>query len=321
MASPLLLVKNLIKYFRNPNSNFSIKDKWIKAVDGVTFEIYPGETVGIVGESGCGKSTLGRTIVGLNKPNSGEIYFLGEDLLKMSEYSRKKLSKKMQIIFQDPAGSLNPRRTIEETLMDPFSIHGLYEKSERKEIIKELIVDVGLDLYHLDRYPHELSGGQKQRVGIARALAMKPEFIICDEPVSALDVSVQAQIINLFQDMKKKFSFSSLFISHDLSVIYHISDRIMVMYLGSIVEIASYKEIYKDPLHPYTQLLIKSNPILDLEGKKNNHLINSEISPNSKKLNGCSFSDRCPMVFEICKQKRPLLKGKNTKHFVACHLY
>ena len=205
--------------------------------------------------------------------------------------------------------------------MDPFSIHGLYEKSERKEIIKELIVDVGLDLYHLDRYPHELSGGQKQRVGIARALAMKPEFIICDEPVSALDVSVQAQIINLFLDMKKKFSFSSLFISHDLSVIYHISDRIMVMYLGSIVEIASYKEIYKDPLHPYTQLLIKSNPILDLEGKKNNHLINSEISPNSKKLIGCSFSDRCPMVFEICKQKRPLLKGKNTKHFVACHLY
>ena len=206
MSSPLLSVKNLIKYYRNPNSIFSIKDKWIKAVDGVTFEIYPGETVGIVGESGCGKSTLGRTIVGLNKQNSGEIYFLGEDILNMSEYSRKKLSKKMQIIFQDPAGSLNPRRTIEETLMDPFSIHGLYEKSERKEIIKEQIIDVGLDLYHLDRYPHELSGGQKQRVGIARALAMKPEFIICDEPVSALGVSVQAQIINLFQDMNSRFA-------------------------------------------------------------------------------------------------------------------
>ena len=321
MASPLLVVKNLIKYFRNPNSSFWGKEKWIKAVDGVTFDIYPGEIVGIVGESGCGKSTLGRTIIGLNTPNKGEILFLGKDILKTSENYRKKLSKKMQIIFQDPAGSLNPRRTIEETLMDPFLIHGVYKNSERKEKIRELIIDVGLDVYHLDRYPHELSGGQKQRVGIARALSMEPEFIICDEPVSALDVSVQAQIINLFQDLKKKFSFSSLFISHDLSVIYHISDRIMVMYLGRIVEIANYEEIYKNPLHPYTKLLINSNPILDIGGKKNNYLTNSEIDPNSKKNAGCSFSDRCPKVFEVCKQKQPILKEYNPQHYAACHLY
>ena len=267
MNSPLLVVKNLVKYFRNPNSNFWGKEKWNKAVDGVTFDIYPGETLGIVGESGCGKSTLGRTIIGLNNPNKGEILFLGKDILKTSENYRKKLSTKMQIIFQDPAGSLNPRRTIEETLMDPFLIHGVYKNSERKEKIRKLITDVGLDVYHLDRYPHELSGGQKQRVGIARALSMEPEFIICDEPVSALDVSVQAQIINLFQDLKKKFSFSSLFISHDLSVIYHISDRIMVMYLGRIVETAPIKTFVKQPNHPYTQALLEGVPRLEV-GKR-----------------------------------------------------
>ena len=320
-SKPLLMVKNLVKYFKNPNSNFFANDKWIKAVDGVTFDIYPGETVGIVGESGCGKSTLGRTIAGLYKPDSGKIFFLGDDLLKISERSRKKLTKKMQIIFQDPAGSLNPRRTILETLMDPFSIHNLYEKTKRKKIIDELIVEVGLDSYHLDRYPHELSGGQKQRVGIARALAMKPEFIICDEPVSALDVSVQAQIINLFQDLKKKFNFSSLFISHDLSVIHHISDRIIVMYLGNIVEIASYKVIYKDPHHPYTKLLISSNPVLALEEKKNIHLELSEINPKSKNIAGCSFSDRCPNVFDLCKKISPVLEKTDNEHFVACHLY
>ena len=178
-----------------------------------------------------------------------------------------------------------------------------------------------MDVYHLDRYPHELSGGQKQRVGIARALSMEPEFIICDEPVSALDVSVQAQIINLFQDLKKKFSFSSLFISHDLSVIYHISDRIMVMYLGRIVEIASYEEIYKNPLHPYTKLLINSNPVLDKGGKTNNYLTNSEIDTRSKKNAGCSLADRCPKVFEVCKQKQPILKEYKTQHYASCHLY
>ena len=320
-SKPILIVKNLVKYFKNPNSNFLAKDKWIKAVDGVTFDIFPGETVGIVGESGCGKSTLGRTIAGLYKPDSGKIFFLGDDLLKISDGYRKKLTKKMQIIFQDPAGSLNPRRTIFETLKDPFSIHNIYEKTKRKKIIEELIVEVGLDLYHLDRYPHELSGGQKQRVGIARALAMKPEFIICDEPVSALDVSVQAQIINLFQDLKAKFNFSSLFISHDLSVIHHISDRIIVMYLGNIVEIASYKAIYRDPHHPYTKLLISSNPVLALEEKKNTHLELNEINPKSKNFSGCSFSDRCPKVSELCKESTPVLKKTNKEHFVACHLY
>ena len=320
-SKPLLLVKNLVKHFKNPNSIFFAKDKWIKAVDGVTFDVFPGETVGIVGESGCGKSTLGRTIAGLYKPDSGAIFFLGDDLLKISENYRKKLTKKMQIIFQDPAGSLNPRRTIMETLMDPFFIHDLYKKNMRKKIIEELIVDVGLDSYHLGRYPHELSGGQKQRVGIARALAMKPEFIICDEPVSALDVSVQAQIINLFQDLKKKFHFSSLFISHDLSVIHHISDRILVMYLGNIVEIASYKAIYKDPHHPYTKLLINSNPVLDLKGKKTINLEVSEINPKGKIFSGCKFSDRCPKVFDLCMQENPILKKTDNDHFVACHLY
>ena len=320
-SKPLLLVKNLVKYFKTPNSNFFTKDKWIKAVDDVTFDIYPGETVGIVGESGCGKSTLGRTIAGLYKPDSGKIFFLGDDLLKVSEGYRKKLTKKMQIIFQDPAGSLNPRRTILETLMDPFSIHNLYEKNKRKKIIEELIVEVGLDLYHLERYPHELSGGQKQRVAIARALAMKPKFIICDEPVSALDVSVQAQIINLFQDLKEKFNFSSLFISHDLSVIHHISDRIIVMYLGNIVEIASYNEIYRTPHHPYTKLLISSNPILAIEDKMTMHLELNEINPKSKNISGCSFSDRCPNVNDLCKKLTPVLKKTNKEHFVACHLY
>ena len=224
-------------------------------------------------------------------------------------------------MFQDPAGSLNPRRTIRETLMAPFAIHGLHNSTERKRIVEQLTMEVGLDLYHLERYPHELSGGQKQRVGIARALALDPDFLICDEPVSALDVSVQAQIINLLQDLQKKFRFSYLFISHDLSVVYHLSDRVLVMYLGRVVEAATYREIYREPLHPYTQILMSSNPVLDPQGIKKKTSAIGEVNQSSKPTVGCSFSDRCPMVTAICKVTEPALSKNGQHHSVACHLY
>ena len=321
MESPLVEIKNLKKHFRSPSSHFGTKDKWVKAIDGVSFEIFPGETVGLVGESGCGKSTLGRTIIGLHRPTSGQVLFSGDNVLSLAGRSRKELSRKIQLIFQDPAGSLNPRRTIRETLIAPFAIHGLHNSAERKRIVEQLTMEVGLDLYHLERYPHELSGGQKQRVGIARALALDPDFLICDEPVSALDVSVQAQIINLLQDLQKKFRFSYLFISHDLSVVYHISDRVLVMYLGRIVETATYREIYREPLHPYTQILMSSNPVLDPQGIKNKSSAIGEVNQRSKPTVGCSFSDRCPMAIAICKTKEPTLKKKGPHHSVACHLH
>ena len=321
MGTPLVEIKNLKKHFRNQNSHFQSKNRLVKAVDDVSFKIYPGETVGLVGESGCGKSTLGRTIIGLHKPSAGEIHFTGQSILNISRRKRKELSRKIQIIFQDPAGSLNPRRKIGETLLAPLVVHNLYKKSQRKQKIEELIREVGLDLYHLDRFPHELSGGQKQRVGIARALTLNPEFLICDEPVSALDVSVQAQIINLLQDLQNKFKFSYLFISHDLSVVYHISDRVLVMYLGKIVEVASYNELYKEPLHPYTQILLNSNPVLDQHkaSKTTNYI--GELNLRTKPTIGCSFSDRCPMAIEVCNQKQPSLFYKDDHHAVACHLY
>ena len=321
MDSPLVEIKNLTKYFRSPNSAFQTRNRWVKAVDGVSFNIYPGETVGLVGESGCGKSTLGRTIIGLHRPSSGDIMFSGQSILKKSGSFRKELSRRIQLIFQDPAGSLNPRRNIRETLMAPFVIHNLHNKAERRGKIEQLIREVGLDLYHLNRFPHELSGGQKQRVGIARALALDPDFLICDEPVSALDVSVQAQIINLLQDLQKKFRFSYLFISHDLSVVYHISDRVLVMYLGKIVEAASYKELYREPLHPYTQILMNSNPVLDPQGTSKTSTAIGELSQRSKPTIGCSFSDRCPMATEICRKKEPNLLSRGNQHAVACHLY
>tara|TARA_B100000029_G_scaffold502756_1_gene578564 strand:+ start:3211 stop:4182 length:972 start_codon:yes stop_codon:yes gene_type:complete len=321
MTDPLLQVKHLKKYFRNSTSRFSKAEKWNKAIDGVSFSVNPGETVGLVGESGCGKSTLGRTIIGLYRPTAGKILFSGEELPTLGGRSRKTLSKRIQLIFQDPAGSLNPRRTIREAIIAPLLIHRLHSSSQRSKIVEQLIVEVGLDLYHLDRYPHELSGGQKQRVGIARALALEPDFLICDEPVSALDVSVQAQIINLLQDLKKKFGFSYLFISHDLSVVYHVSDRVLVMYLGRIVEIASYGDIYREPLHPYTQLLMSSNPVLTGQGTNKVTSIEGELSHKTRPTVGCSFSDRCPMVTDFCKKNEPELAEQGSNHLVACHLH
>ncbi|MBO69126.1 MAG: hypothetical protein CL398_12565 [Acidiferrobacteraceae bacterium] len=321
MTDPLLQVKHLKKYFRNSTSRFSKAEKWNKAIDGVSFSVNPGETVGLVGESGCGKSTLGRTIIGLYRPTAGKILFSGEELPTLGGRSRKTLSKRIQLIFQDPAGSLNPRRTIREAIIAPLLIHRLHSSSQRNKIVEQLIVEVGLDLYHLDRYPHELSGGQKQRVGIARALALEPDFLICDEPVSALDVSVQAQIINLLQDLKKKFGFSYLFISHDLSVVYHVSDRVLVMYLGRIVEIASYGDIYREPLHPYTQLLMSSNPVLTGQGTNKVTSIEGELSHKTRPTVGCSFSDRCPMVTDFCKKNEPELAEQGSNHLVACHLH
>ena len=321
MIDPLLQVKDLKKYFRNSTARSGAAGKWNKAIDGVSFNVYPGETVGLVGESGCGKSTLGRTIIGLHQPTAGKIVFSGEDLLTLAGNSRKQLSKRIQLIFQDPAGSLNPRRTIREAIIAPFAIHGLHSSSERNKIVEQLIVEVGLDIYHLDRYPHELSGGQKQRVGIARALALEPDFLICDEPVSALDVSVQAQIINLLQDLKSKFGFSYLFISHDLSVVYHVSDRVLVMYLGRIVESASYGDIYREPLHPYTKLLMSSNPVLTQRDAVVVAPIAGEINQQNRTTAGCSFADRCPMATGICQEKDPMLVKKSSDHLVACHLY
>ena len=321
MTNPLLKVEGLKKYFRNSGSRFKASEKWNKAIDGVTFDVYPGETVGLVGESGCGKSTLGRTIIGLHRPTAGKITFDGQDLLGRLGHSRKELSKRIQLIFQDPAGSLNPRRTIRDAIIAPFAIHGLHNSSEKNKIVERLIVEVGLDIYHLDRYPHELSGGQKQRVGIARALALEPDFLICDEPVSALDVSVQAQIINLLQDLKSKFGFSYLFISHDLSVVYHVSDRVLVMYLGRVVETASYGDIYREPLHPYTKLLMSSYPVLNHQDAVSVTPMAGEISKKHRPTVGCRFSDRCPMVTNICRERDPILLKQRTNHSVACHIY
>lgn len=293
----------------------------VKAVDDVSFEIMKGETFGVVGESGCGKSTLGRTLIRLQQPTDGHIYLNGTDIAGLKGAQLKEMRKEAQIIFQDPSACLNPRRTIKQILMEPFEIHNLKGKIDVDAKIMELLQLVGLDSYHLSRYPYELSGGQKQRIGIARALALEPQIIICDEAVSALDVSVQAQVLNLLQELKEKLGLTYFFISHNLNVVYQVSDRVGVMYLGKMVEIANYDQLYEKRYHPYTEALLSAIPQVDQEEQKERIHLEGEVPSPYDPPSGCHFHTRCPKACDKCRQTAPELKEVAPGHYVACHLY
>ncbi len=321
----LLEVRNLKKYFPIKRGIvFSRHVGDVKAVDGISFNIKKGETVGLVGESGCGKSTVARVIIRLLEPTDGEIIFEGTDITKLPQSELRKLRRDMQIIFQDPYSALNPRMTVSEIIGEPLEVHKVVNNSkEKQKRIQELLELVGLAPYHANRYPHEFSGGQRQRIGIARALALNPKFIVADEPTSALDVSVRAQIINLMQDLQKELGLTYLFISHDLSVIRHICDRILVMYLGKLVEIAPNEELYNSPLHPYTQALLSAVPIPDPEvaEKRKKVILLGDVPSPVNPPSGCRFHPRCPYVMDICSKVEPQLKEINKGHFTACHLH
>lgn len=311
----LIEVKNLKKHFKVG------RGKTLKAVDGVTFDIYKGETIGLVGESGCGKTTCGKTVMGLYGATDGEVLFDGVDIHKLSKKERKSFTRKAQIIFQDPYSSLNPRMTVEDIIGEGIDIHGLYKGEERRDKVHELLELVGLNKEHSLRFPHEFSGGQRQRIGIARALAIEPEFIVCDEPISALDVSIQAQVVNLLIELQKSRNLTYLFIAHDLSMVKHISDRVAVMYLGRIVEFANSDELYENPKHPYTKALMSAIPIPDPNEEKVKKRIplDGEIPSPINPKPGCRFVARCQYATEICHKEMPDLKEIGDGHFAACH--
>jgi oligopeptide transport system ATP-binding protein len=318
---PLLEVKNLKVHFPVKPGMFSRVHECVKAVDDVSFSIEPGETLGLVGESGCGKTTLGRAIVRLVEPTSGSVLLSGEDITRMGVAELRARRRKFQMIFQDPYGSLNPRMTVEQIVGEALDIHQLTDgKSARQKRILELLQDVGLDPGYAQRYPHEFSGGQRQRIGIARALAVEPELIICDEPVSALDVSVQAQIINLLQDLQQQRGIAYLFIAHDLAVVEHISRRVMVMYLGKIVETAEAKTLIHTPQHPYTQALISAVPEVDPETKRQRIILPGDVPSPIHPPPGCPFHPRCPMAEARCQAEVPALREISARHLVGCHL-
>lgn len=318
----LIEVKDIKKHF--PIKKGLIFHKQVgavKAVDGVSFSIDEGETLGLVGESGCGKSTIGRVMLGLETATSGNVLFQGKDLANLRPQELRCLRRDIQIVFQDPYGSLNPRMTVESIVMEPMEIHGIGTRKERSNRVVELLEKVGLDPGYRKRYPNEFSGGQRQRIGIARALALNPRFIICDEPVSALDVSVQSQVVNLLQDLQAELGLTYLFISHDLSVVKHISDRVAVMYLGKIVEIAAKSDLYSDPLHPYTQALLSAipTPSPSSKSKANRIILQGDVPSPMNPPKGCRFHTRCAYVDEICKSKEPQLQSVTDGHLVACH--
>ncbi len=317
----LLQVKDLVKHFPiRKGFIFPRPVGFVQAVDGVSFHIKRGETLGLVGESGCGKSTTGRLILRLIEKTSGEIFFEGKDISKLSRAEMRDLRSSMQIIFQDPYGSLNPRMTVGEIIREPLEIHGVATKKEREKRVREILEVVGLSLLHARRYPHEFSGGQRQRIGVARALALHPKLIVCDEAVSALDVSIKAQIVNLLRDLQKEFNLTYLFIAHDLSVIRHMSSRIAVMYLGKIVELADKKDLYRAPQHPYTEALLSAIPTLDQSLKKKRILLEGDVPSPIQPPKGCRFHTRCREVEEICKVEEPPLMDIGGNHSVACHL-
>jgi len=296
----------------------------IKAVDGLDFTLFRGETLGLVGESGCGKSTTGRAILQLHRPTDGEVIFDGKDLTKTKGEELRKMRRRMQMIFQDPYASLNPRMTVGSIVGEPLEVHNIGSgRKDRQERVQALLKTVGLNPYFVNRYPHEFSGGQRQRIGIARALAVNPAFIVCDEPISALDVSIQAQIINLLEDLQDELNLTYLFIAHDLSVVRHISDRIAVMYLGKIVELADREELYADPKHPYTQALLSAVPIPDpqIESQRRRIILEGDVPSPANPPKGCNFSTRCPRVMDICRQADPPFKEYEAGHYVACYLY
>ncbi|MBO3649841.1 MULTISPECIES: ABC transporter ATP-binding protein [Bacillus amyloliquefaciens group] len=320
----ILELKDVKKYFPIRSGFFQRKVGDIKAIDGVSFSLKRGETLGIVGESGCGKSTAGRTMIRLYKPTDGRILFKGQDISGLSEEKlRKSVRKNIQMVFQDPFASLNPRKTLRSIIKEPFQTHHMYSMSERNERVEELLAKVGLHPSFANRYPHEFSGGQRQRIGIARALTLNPELIIADEPVSALDVSIQAQVINLMEELQDEFNLTYLFISHDLSVVRHISDRVGVMYLGKMMELTDKHELYGNPLHPYTQALLSSVPVTRKKDavKRERIILKGELPSPANPPKGCVFHTRCPMAKPICKEQIPAFEEAAPGHYVACHLY
>jgi oligopeptide transport system ATP-binding protein len=315
----MLEARNIVKHFPIKGGVFMKEIAAVKAVDGVSLTIEEGETVGLVGESGCGKTTFGRAILRLEEPTSGEIYFEGESILSYDKNKMQALREKMQIIFQDPFSSLNPRKTVSHIIGEPLLVHGIKGRKKREARVLELLQVVGLRKEHMRRYPHQFSGGQRQRIGVARALALQPKLIVCDEAVSALDVSIQAQVINLLEDLQDDFGLTYLFISHDLSVVEHVSDRVAVMYLGKIAEFAPSKALYKNPLHPYTQALLSAVPVPDPSCKANTRIIlKGDVPSPIDPPPGCSFHPRCLYAKDTCSQSQPQLKEIDPNHFAAC---
>lgn len=321
VVQPLLEVKGLQKHFAVKGGVFGRKQRVIKAVDDVSFSVREGEILGIVGESGCGKSTTGKAILRLLEPSSGEVMFAGKRIKDLEAKELRKLRKDMQIIFQDPYASLNPRHTVEKIIAEPLLVHGMTAKAARKQRVKELLEIVGLNSYHASRYPHQFSGGQRQRIGIARALANHPKLIICDEAVSALDVSVQAQILNLMQKLREEFQLTYLFIAHDLSVVKYISDRVGVMYLGRMMELADKDTLYENPKHPYTQALLSAVPTPDPDDIRERIILKGDVPSPANPPTGCVFHTRCPQAMDICKTAKPAFQEVEAHHFIACHLY
>jgi oligopeptide transport system ATP-binding protein len=317
----LVKVENLKKYFPITRGVFQRHVGDIKAVDGVSFFVRQSETLGLVGESGCGKTTTGRTILQLYRPTEGQVYFEGRDLSVTKGEQLRHMRRQMQMIFQDPYASLNPRMTIGSIIGEPLEVHNIAKGKEKRERVQELLRVVGLNPYFVNRYPHEFSGGQRQRVGVARALALNPSFIVCDEPVSSVDVSIQAQIVNLLEDLQAQFNMAYLFIAHDLSMVRHISNRVAVMYLGKIVELTGRDELYNNPLHPYTQALLSAVPIPDpvVEERRQRIILEGDVPSPANPPEGCNFSTRCPVVMDVCHKEDPEFKEVSWEHWVACH--
>ncbi len=316
----LIQVDGLVKYFPLRAGLLQRVKNWIQAVDHVSFTIREGETLGLVGESGCGKTTVGRTMLRLVEPTAGKVLFDGTDVFQLSERELKDIRREMQIIFQDPYASLDPRVPIGELIMEGLNIHGIGTRQERFEVMLDVLNKVGLEPYHARRYPHEFSGGQRQRIGIARALTLLPKFIVCDEPVSALDVSIQSQILNILKELQAEYSLTYLFIAHNLSVVEHISDRVAVMYLGKIVEMTSRDELFRNPMHPYTQALISAIPIPDPHLKRQRTILKGDVPSPLNPPTGCRFHTRCPIAVEQCSQAEPPFQEMIVDHWVACWL-
>lgn len=319
-GKPLIRVNNLVKYFPVRSGILQRVQAWVQAVDDVTFHIYEGETFGLVGESGCGKTTVGRTLLRLLPATSGEVVFNGQNVFDVDAKQLKKLRSQMQIIFQDPYSSLDPRMPVGESIAEGLRIHTDKSAQERYEIVVEMLARVGMRADHARRYPHEFSGGQRQRIGIARALALRPRFIVCDEPVSALDVSIQAQVLNILRDLQRDFGLTYLFIAHNLSVVEHFSDRVGVMYLGKLVEIADRDDLYADPLHPYTQALMSAIPVPDPTVERQRIILEGDVPSPLNPPTGCRFHTRCPLAFDQCVVEEPPLKDYGDEHYVACWL-